>query len=91
MPSIFFAIFSYEFKGIDINGQEFKGESDTVDECGNLSICGYIWSPTDDKMSLKKIALHNGVVHRGKITKVNNIKQGRKQHLKLRFWILKKK
>ena len=86
-----FAIFSYEFKGIDTNNQEFKGETDTIDEQGNLSVCGYIWNPTNDNMSLKKIALHNGFVHRGKITKVKKFKPGEENELKIEVLDCKEK
>ena len=86
-----FALFSYEFKGIDCNNQPFKGESDTVDAQGNMSVCGYIWNPSCDCMSLKKIALHNGVMHRGKITKVKSSKVGETSDLRIQVLDCKEK
>ena len=86
-----FALFSYEFKGIDCNNQPFKGESDTVDAQGNMSVCGYIWNPSSDLMSLKKIALHNGVMHRGKITKVKSSKVGETSDLRIQVLNCKEK
>ena len=56
-----------------------------------MSVCGYIWNPSSDLMSLKKIALHNGVMHRGKITKVKSSKVGETSDLRIQVLDCKEK
>ena len=38
-------LFSYSFKGVDVNGQPFNVSTKTLDENGKLGICGYNYWP----------------------------------------------
>ena len=54
-------LFSYSFKGVDINNQPFKISTSTLDETGKLGICGYSYWPTEDYFSIKSPRFTNGV------------------------------
>ena len=65
-------LFSYSFKGVDVNGQPFDVSTKTLDENGKLGICGYNYWPPQDHISFKSPRFTNGDKVRGKINPPGN-------------------
>ena len=61
------SMFSYEFKDTDMSHQQDRTSTKTLDQEGNLAVCGYLWHPSSDKFQIKPSYFTNGTKDRGKI------------------------
>jgi hypothetical protein len=66
--------FCYRFKGVDIAGQVYNPSSETLDESGELSVCGLRYNPFMDTIITKYPTFHNGRRVRGKPVAMANKK-----------------
>ena len=65
-------LFSYQFKDVDFCFQPYTSDTDTLNNQGELSICGYLWKPSTDTFKIKPPMFTNGVKFRGKICPPTN-------------------
>ena len=61
------SMFSYEFKDTDMSHQQDRTSTKTLDQEGNLAVCGYLCHPSSDKFQMKPSYFTNGKKDRGKI------------------------
>ena len=65
-------LFNYQFKDVDFCFQPYTTNTDTLNDKGELSVCGYLWKPSTDTFRIKPPSFTNGKKFRGKINPPTN-------------------